>query len=218
MTLYLTFDDGPDPQFTPRVLERLAANRARAPFFVLGEQVRAHPELVREMVGAGHRVELHGDEHLDHRTTPDATLAIDTARAIHALEDVGVVPQWWRLPWGRPGPATAPIAAAHGLRVAGWDADTHDWRGDGWRAQSARVREVAAEGGVVLLHDGLGPGAQRRHIANTLELIDRLLELPSDDAMPLPLPDASSLGARDVPASYPDPHADDPQAAAQTEN
>src|SRR5436305_13745898 len=59
----LTFDDGPHPEGTPAVLEVLAGAGARATFFVVGEQVQRRPELVREMVAAGHVVALHGHRH-----------------------------------------------------------------------------------------------------------------------------------------------------------
>jgi peptidoglycan/xylan/chitin deacetylase (PgdA/CDA1 family) len=174
--LYLTFDDGPDPDGTPAVLAALARHEVRATFFVLGARVREWPGIVGAVLGAGHRIELHGEAHLDHRGLTPAALIRDTDTALTAMRDAGIVlPQWWRLPWGRPGPDTHRVAAARDLRIIGWDADTHDWRGDGWADQPEPVQTVAREGGVVLMHDGFGPGQLRDDVTNTIGLIDGIM-------------------------------------------
>ncbi|MDO9352171.1 MAG: polysaccharide deacetylase family protein [Solirubrobacteraceae bacterium] len=193
--LHLTFDDGPHPELTPRILETLASSEATATFFVLGARVREHPQLVDQILEAGHRVELHGDEHLDHRHASAGALARDTGRAIRTLTDQGIRLGWWRLPWGRPGPSTEALVKRTALRVIGWDADTHDWRGDGWDQQPETVRDTARSGGVVLLHDGFGPGATRSDGANTVEIVERLLAGAASHGTPVrALPPVESLG------------------------
>lgn len=172
--LALTFDDGPDPDWTPAVLERLAAAGAHATFFVLGARVREHPELIDAILAAGHTVGLHGDAHLDHSTSEPSEIVVDTDRVLETLAAVGVNPALWRLPWGRAVATSAELALDHGMRIVGWDADTHDWRGDGWEVQPEQLRRVAQTGGTILLHDAIGPGAQRTGCDNTLELIDEL--------------------------------------------
>lgn len=174
--LSLTFDDGPDPVWTPRVLDRLRAAGVLATFFVLGERVRAAPALLERIVRDGHIVGLHGDAHLDHAAATMDELEADTAEAMQTLHAAGVHPSWWRLPWGRRGDHTGALASQYGLRIVGWDIDTHDWRGDGWSDQPPQHRELGGSGGgVVLLHDAIGPGATRAGCANTLELVDALL-------------------------------------------
>lgn len=168
----LTFDDGPCPEWTPRVLQRLAAHELTATFFVLGARVRAAPDLLDLIRAGGHEIGLHGDRHLDHRRTPPDMVRDDTTAALATMTRAGVQPTRWRLPWGRQGAATLPLADEFGLEVIDWDHDTHDWRGDGWEDQPAIFRSGAA--GVVLMHDALGPGATRAGCANTLELIDRI--------------------------------------------
>lgn len=171
MPLHLTFDDGPSPEWTPAVLDALAACGATATFFVLGPAVTRHPGIVRDALAAGHRVELHAHDHVRHdRLTPDG-LRDDATRALAALTDAGASPAWWRTPWGRTTDATRDVAAELGLALVGWDADTHDWRGD----PAARMLDVVArdapDGGIVLAHDGLGPGATRTGCAETVALV-----------------------------------------------
>jgi peptidoglycan-N-acetylglucosamine deacetylase len=192
--IHLTFDDGPDPVWTPCILDRLAAAGAQATFFVLGTRVRRHPELVDEIRAGGHAVGLHGDAHLDHAAHRPELIARDTEAALAALRAAGACPRLWRLPWGRLGPATEQLARAHALRLVPWDHDTHDWRGDAWRDQPAEVRAGVAAGGIVLLHDAVGPGATRTGCANTLELLDHITALAAERGAALvPLPEPAHV-------------------------
>ncbi len=196
-SLHLTFDDGPDPVWTPRVIELLARYGATATFFVLGWRVREAPSVVAELLEAGHRVELHGDAHLDHEVATAAELAADTDAAMRLLRGLGVEPEWWRIPFGRPGAATHALAEQHGVRLAGWDVDTHDWRGDGWAYQPAQVSDAAERGGVVLLHDAIVPGVGRTTATNTLEITEALLKLAARARTPVsPLPAADDTSYR----------------------
>lgn len=201
--LFLTFDDGPDPDWTPRVAALLARHRVTATFFVLGWRVREAPELIGELVAAGHRIELHGDAHLDHEIATPEQLGVDTADAIRVLAGVGLVPEWWRIPYGRPGPSTRALADQHGLRIVGWDADTHDWRGDGWAHQPAQVSDAASRGGIVLLHDATAPGIGRTSALNTLEVTDELLKTAARHGTPVEvLPAAADTRFR-IPSTAP---------------
>ncbi|MDQ8046318.1 MAG: polysaccharide deacetylase family protein [Solirubrobacteraceae bacterium] len=172
MRLALTFDDGPDPVWTPRVLERLAAADVHATFFVLGERVRHAPGQLEAILQAGHQVGVHGDRHLDHSKSDPEAVQADTHAALQTLAHHGVHPSLWRLPWGRSGPATVELAGEHGLQIVPWDHDTHDWRGDDWSDQPPGAADRVARGGIVLLHDAIGPGAPRLGCVNTLHLID----------------------------------------------
>ena len=100
----LTFDDGPDPVWTPRVLEALEAAGVRATFFVIAPRAAEHPELVEATLAAGHEVELHCHRHLRHTETPRTEIERDTDAALAALGCLGVRPQRWRVPWGMEAP------------------------------------------------------------------------------------------------------------------
>jgi peptidoglycan/xylan/chitin deacetylase (PgdA/CDA1 family) len=171
----LTFDDGPDPAWTPAVLDALARAGARATFFVLGEAAERHPGLVHRALAEGHAVEVHGHAHLRHPEHPAARVAEDLERALAVLHGLGAAPRLWRLPWGDLADHTPALAEAHGLELAGWTADTHDWRGDGVAAMLAAVEPQLAEGAIVLAHDGLGPGALRDGCEETVALIEPLV-------------------------------------------
>ncbi len=171
--LALTFDDGPDPRGTPCVLGALARAKVRATFFVLGERLVEHPELLGEVLAGGHAVEVHGFGHLRHPDHTRAEVAADLDRALEALAAHGVAPAWWRVPWGYLAGFTAEVARERGLRLAGWDLDTHDWRGDGPEAMLRGL--TLRRGGVVLAHDGIGAGARRESAAATAELVGPLV-------------------------------------------
>lgn len=171
----LTFDDGPDERWTRRVLEELELCRVRATFFVLGERVEATPGVVRTTVDAGHEVQLHGHRHLRHSRLTEEEIELDTRAALDALAHVGVRPTRWRTPWGIATSASERVAARHGLTLVHWTIDTHDWRGDPALAMLARARGQLAPGAVVLMHDGLGPGAMRSGCENTVELLAPLI-------------------------------------------
>lgn len=179
-TLALTFDDGPDPEWTPRLLDALAAAGARATFFPIAPRAAAHPELVTRIVAEGHAIGLHCDEHVRHSQRDAAWGAADTARALSRLGALGVRPTLWRTPWGDTAPWTEAVAAAHGLRVVGWTVDTHDWRGDSALAMLAATRSLLRPGAIVLAHDGIGPGARRRDARETVAFVALAAELATD--------------------------------------
>jgi peptidoglycan-N-acetylglucosamine deacetylase len=164
----LTFDDGPDPVWTPAVLAALSGCALHATFFVIAPRAAAHPRLIASMRAAGHAVELHCYEHVRHTDVDRSTIEEDTRRALATLADLGVRPRRWRTPGGERAPWTEEIAAAHELELCGWDVDTHDWRGDGAEQMLAAVGPELHEGSVVLLHDSLVPGAQRAGCEETV--------------------------------------------------
>ena len=152
----LTFDDGPHPRWTPRVLDLLDVHQAKATFFVVGHKVEANPEVVRDIVARGHAVGLHSYAH-------DRLFALrgkrrvraDLERGIAALEGVtGVRPALFRPPIGHTNPILARVADALDLVVVGWTVAGRD--GVAWarpRDVAARVRRDLRDGVIVLLHD-----------------------------------------------------------------
>lgn len=166
----LTFDDGPHPEGTPAVLDALDRLGWRATFFVLGEQTRRHPQVVRDAFARGHEIALHGDAHryLIARWPRDAVA--DLRRGRDTLADLlGAPPLWWRPPYGvLSGPALL-AARALGLRPVLWSAWGRDWRADATPGQV--VDDLFAgrvDGGTLLLHDSdvtSAPGSWRTTVA-----------------------------------------------------
>ncbi len=190
----LTFDDGPDPAVTPRVLEILAERGARASFFVVGRRGAACPELVVEIVRRGHRVENHTYHH-PHGFAfygPRAQ-AREIDRTQELLERLsGRRPEWFRAPAGIRNPFLDPLLARRGLRLAAWTRRGYDKverRPD--RVARRLVRGLAA-GEVTMLHDG-APARDRHGRPVVLEALPRLLDEIAErgwQAVPMPSPEA----------------------------
>ncbi|HZI91240.1 MAG TPA: polysaccharide deacetylase family protein [Thermoleophilaceae bacterium] len=176
----LTFDDGPDREWTPRVLNVLAVRGASATFFVMGPRASAHPGLIRRMVADGHEVALHAERHVRHSELDRDEIAQDASAALARLADIGVKPARWRTPWGVQTPDTEEVASELGLELCGWTADSRDWTGDPAAQMLRRCAPDVVDGCVVLMHDGLRPGATRRDCAETVELTRRLIGLAAD--------------------------------------
>jgi peptidoglycan-N-acetylglucosamine deacetylase len=167
----LTFDDGPDPLWTPLVLDALADARARATFFIIAPRATRYPSLISRMRGDGHEVAFHCNEHVRHDAMTPGGIEADVASGLPALGPV----RYWRTPWGFVTPATEVVAKRHRLGLVGWTADTEDWRGDAPDEMLARVRGKISPGAIVLMHDGVGPGATRDGCAGTIDLVRPLV-------------------------------------------
>lgn len=152
----LTFDDGPNPELTPFVLEQLAACGARASFFCIGERLQAHPQLARRIVEQGHTIENHTQRHrhtFAFLGSGALRREIDAAqRSIAAA--VGEAPRFFRAPAGLRNPLLEPVLASLNLRLAAWTRrgfDTVEGRPD--TVYRKLARNLAA-GDILLLHDG----------------------------------------------------------------
>jgi peptidoglycan-N-acetylglucosamine deacetylase len=194
--LNLTFDDGPDETWTPRVLDELDRCETRATFFMIGERVRARPDLARRALDAGHDVQLHCHRHVRHTQLSERELRHDTEAGLAALDSVGAHPTLWRAPWGVCTDASARVAERFALLLVGWTIDTHDWRGDEPQTMLAQTRGQLACGGAVLMHDALGPGARRDGCENTIALLSTLTAAAEEHGLTLAPMDRLPRGAR----------------------
>jgi peptidoglycan/xylan/chitin deacetylase (PgdA/CDA1 family) len=152
----LTFDDGPDPVTTPRVLDALDAAGATATFFVIAKKAEAHPEVVREILRRGHAVGLHSYAH-DRLFSlrSERRVRADLEKGIAALTGItGARPTLFRPPIGHTNPIIARVADALDLVVVGWSIGARDGiAGASAAAVAARVRGRLHDGAIVLLHD-----------------------------------------------------------------
>lgn len=159
----LTFDDGPDGDATPAVLDVLAERDVPATFFVFGARAEAHPGLIARMLEAGHEVQPHCWEgHDSHHELGGAALEEEIARTLGALESLGCpAPTIWRPPYGDiKDPESYEVATAHGLRLVTWTLETCDWSGAhstdrilGEIDSEARDDSALRADSVVLMHD-----------------------------------------------------------------
>lgn len=154
----LTFDDGPWPDSTDKVLGILAKAHLKATFFLVGKQVRKHPELVRDELRAGMTLGSHSYSH----PQPFGALSKDSIQreidqGLEALSDLGVRTALFRPPGGAIPPVVVSTAKAKGLRTVIWTVDPDDWqRGTTADQIVQRVLQQAKPGSIVLLHDGGG--------------------------------------------------------------
>lgn len=175
--VFLTFDDGPDPEVTPRVLDLLDERGARATFFCIGERVAAHPELAAEMARRGHGVENHSYSHPNLFTLYlKPSLRREIGRAQEAItRSTGRTPRLFRAPAGLRSFLLEGELSAAGLHLTSWTRrafDTVD--GDAVRV-AARLGRGLAAGDILVLHDGRGaqtPGGR----PVVLEALPRLLD------------------------------------------
>lgn len=152
----LTFDDGPDPLYTPLVLDELRALEVRATFFCVGERVASAPDVVRRMQDEGHAVGSHGYHHDDLPTLPLRKLIEDFRRGHHVLEDqLGARSALYRPAHGDRAPRTALTARAHGLTLWMWTVDPEDYLPDARPDDLVTRCANLTDGDVIVLHDGL---------------------------------------------------------------
>lgn len=155
--LYLTFDDGPDPVTTPRVLATLSELEVPAAFFVIGARALLHPDLVRAAARAGHEIGNHtfGHRKLD-RAGPRRIRheLLRTHRIVREL--TGRTPVAFRAPHGFKNPFVTREARRLDYRTFGWSVNVRDYRRPGAEVIRRRTRRRLSPGAILLLHDGDG--------------------------------------------------------------
>lgn len=154
--VWLTIDDGPDPEDTPQILTLLAAHCARATFFVIGQNARLHPDLVRAIVAAGHEVAHHTHTHptATFWCAAPARVKRELDEGLAALHAVGVRPTRFRPPVGIKSLWLAPALASRGLTCIGWSARGLERSSSDAEAVAARVTSGLTPGAILLLHEG----------------------------------------------------------------
>jgi len=183
----LSFDDGPDPEFTPRILELLDRFQVKATFMVMGYNAVRNPGLLREVVDAGHEVGGHGWSHLNLTETSLAVTRYEIEHGNEVIEDqTGVPVRVFRPPYGRFGQEAVRVLARSRPDLIVWSVTRGllSWRDP--RHISSHVLGAMGPGDIVDLHDGIGRGtfsprsarAQRirRRREDEVQALDRILE------------------------------------------
>ncbi|MGW3860873.1 polysaccharide deacetylase family protein [Streptomyces sp. NPDC005047] len=168
----ITIDDGPDPAWTPQVLDLLEEYGVKATFCVTGTQAQAHPDLVKQVVAAGHRLCDHSVSHdtsMDRKSEAYQSKEILDAERMIIKASGGVRPMYYRAPGGAFTPYSRKLAASHGMRPLGWNVDTKDFERPGTDAIVETVQRELANGPTLLFHDAGGDRSQ------TVEALRRVL-------------------------------------------
>lgn len=159
----LTFDDGPWPTWTARILDQLKAAGVKATFCLIGRQVHANAAVIRRMVAEGHTLCNHTWAHdmaLGTRTPAQMKADIDrTDAAIHSVVP-GVPIRYFRQPGGKWTTAELRVLSSLGKRALGWNVDPSDWDDPGSAVVASRVVSHTKAGSIVLMHDGGGNRSQ----------------------------------------------------------
>ncbi|MFF4578427.1 polysaccharide deacetylase family protein [Streptomyces sp. NPDC001373] len=159
--MVLTFDDGPDPRYTPSILDTLARYGVRAMFFVCGEMATDNRDLLRRMAAEGHVIGNHTWTHPLIPKLGRSALEQEIGRTSEVVEQaVGQPPQWFRAPYGAWNRAAFEIGADLGMEPLAWTVDSLDWTEPGTTSIVSRVLDGAAPNVIVLNHDAGGNRSQ----------------------------------------------------------
>lgn len=174
----LTFDDGPNPDATPRILDALSESSTVATFFLLGRHVARWPEIARRVADEGHVIGNHGWHHRKLHTQRPASVRNDLELGTSAIADAtGVRPTLFRAPHGFRSPWVTAIARSLGQRTIGWSLGVWDTALPGVDAIVERTVSGTRAGSILLLHDGDGYDAlgDRRQTAAAVPRIVAML-------------------------------------------
>ncbi|MFC8536531.1 polysaccharide deacetylase family protein [Streptomyces sp. NPDC057249] len=173
--MVLSFDDGPDPLYTPQILDTLREHDVRAMFFLCGEMANDNRDLVRRISDEGHTVGNHSWTHPLVTKLSRAGITDELGRTSDVIEEItGAAPLWYRAPYGAWNRDSFEIGAALGMEPMAWTVDTLDWTVPGTDTIVHRVRQGAGPGVVVLSHDAGGDRSQsvaalRRYLPELLD-------------------------------------------------
>lgn len=185
----LTFDDGPDPQVTPAVLAILAQYNTCATFFCIGEKAAAHPDICRDIVALGHRIENHGQRHRNHTSLFGIRgWRREVGEAQSTLEKItGRRPQFFRALAGLRNPFLDPVLQRLGVSLASWSRRGYDTRCGDADTVFSRLTDKLDAGDILLMHDGNSAIAPNGNPV-IYEVLPRLLtELAARNLNPVPL-------------------------------
>lgn len=172
--IYLTFDDGPVPAQSKRLLKVLADYNVQATFFVLGQLALAHPEVVRMEKAAGHAIGNHTWDHRDLTTLSTSRIRHELVHGGRGIRSAtGVTPRCMRPPYGATNASVRSVNRALHLKQELWDIDTNDWRLPSVKTLVRRIMS-ARPGDVVLMHDG--GGNRSRTIAAVARALPRMIK------------------------------------------
>lgn len=168
--VYLTFDDGPDPETTPDFLRVLAELECQATFFLTGEKIPGNEQIVVETLQGGHGLGAHGYHHRSLLQANCNRLRIEVNSTLDAIEAAcGQRPRLFRPPYGRIAPSGCNELQRLGLTTVLWSRSARDWKASSPALLASRIIDSTSDGNIILLHDS-GKGA-----TTTLEALPAII-------------------------------------------
>lgn len=170
----LTFDDGPDNKYTKQVMDILKQNQVKATFFVLGQEVKKYPEVVKQMVYEGHAIGNHSWSHINMaRVTPQQLRDQLDATNQAVKQAAGVSPYLVRPPFGNTNGAVTQQLTNWGYQVVLWSVDSRDWSGIPTEKIMSKVRQEMSPGGIILQHSA---GGRKNDLTNTIQALPLIIK------------------------------------------
>jgi len=177
MKVALTFDDGPDPVYTPQVLDVLKKYNVKATFFLVGERVEKNPSIVKRIYEEGHTIANHSWDHANLNTLNEYELEQDMADTDNSIKKIiSKRPKLMRPPYGAANTSTLEQLNNMGYKVIHWSVDTLDWKAKTKEEVLARTLPDIHEGAIILFHSAGGKGQSLMPTINALPTIIETLQ------------------------------------------
>lgn len=175
--VYLTFDDGPDPQSTPHIIKILDKYNVKATFFVTGENLEKHPRIVKEIIEQNHCLGIHGYRHLHAWKTDPFRIIIDFYKFFKVCKDNDISNQYFKLyrpPYGKLNLINLFFIILFNKKIIFWDIDPQDYKIFSSELVAGHVLDKLMVGKVVLLHDGRS-GADKTPVSVTMNALEPII-------------------------------------------
>ncbi|MFC1807078.1 polysaccharide deacetylase family protein [Candidatus Omnitrophota bacterium] len=172
----ITFDDGPNGEYTLKIVDILAKYRLKATFFLLGANVLKFPKIARKIAKKGHIIGNHTYSHKHLKRLSSRAVLRQIERSEEVFKEVlGIRPKYLRPPYGEYTKRIEKIVRRKGHKLINWDVDAKDWKNPSSKVIAERILSKVADGSIILLHDGanIRIGESRRNTVNALPLIVR---------------------------------------------
>ncbi|HEX3046457.1 MAG TPA: polysaccharide deacetylase family protein [Bacillota bacterium] len=174
-TLALTFDDGPDSQFTPKILDVLKKYNVKATFFVVGSQIEKYPEIFKRIIREGHAIGSHSYQHLNICRLSAAKIKFQLNKNQELIQNNGgSALVYYRPPYGALDPTSIELISKNGYKIVLWTIDSLDWRGFKKQQVLANVVPKLKNGYIILQH--CGTQTQKESLNGTVEALPGIIE------------------------------------------
>ncbi|MFO7295332.1 MAG: polysaccharide deacetylase family protein [Clostridia bacterium] len=183
----LTFDDAPDDIYTPQILDVLKREGVKATFFVVGNRIEAHPEIMRRIVKEGHAVGNHSYNHANLPKLKDKQFRDQINKTDQLIRNfTGYIPRMVRPPYGNINEEQIKWLANQRKKVVNWNVDSLDWKGLSAEQVATNVLGHVHQGAIILMHSGGGIGEDLSGTVNALPEIIRKLQADNVKLVTIP--------------------------------